>query len=226
MGPGLIHVADDSSFACEGVSHMRGVILEAINRGKRAVLGLSGGSTPRAIYEALGQENLDWSKVWVFLVDDRYINADDPKSNQFLLRSTLLKHAPIPESQIIFPDTTLPYEKCIDLYEKHLKDLFKKNPADLVTLGLGPDGHIASLFPPVPEKAFGNHLVMGTTTDRFDVRERISVTLPVLTAAHDAIFFLKGQEKQRAWREMMESPEDERRWPAKALSRATVLMVD
>jgi len=222
MGPGLIHVADDSSFACEGVSHMRGVILEAINRGKRAVLGLSGGSTPRAIYEALGQENLDWSKVWVFLVDDRYINADDPKSNQFLLRSTLLKHAPIPESQIIFPDTTLPYEECIRSYEVQLRSLLK-NPADLVTLGLGDDGHIASLFPPVPDEAFGDRVVIGTETEQFDVKQRISVTIPVLQAAHETIFFLKGEAKKKTWKEMMTSKEGPNRWPGKALKNPTVI---
>ncbi|OGJ55568.1 6-phosphogluconolactonase [Candidatus Peribacteria bacterium RIFCSPHIGHO2_02_FULL_52_16] len=224
--PTIIKVNADA-FAERGCSWMADIIKKSIADHGRAAVGLSGGSTPGQIYDLLGKEKgIDWSKVSIFLVDDRYIREDDPKSNQFLLRSTLLKHAPVPESQIIFPDTTLPYEKFIDRYEKHLRDLLKKNPADLVTLGLGPDGHIASLFPPVPEKAFGNHLVIGTTTDRFDVRERISVTLPVLTAAREAIFFLKGKEKEQVWNEMMESSEDKHRWPAKALSKATVLILD
>ena len=224
--PTIIKV-DTDAFTERGCAWMADIIKKSIEDRGRAGIGLSGGSTPGPIYDLLGKEKgIDWSKVWIFLVNDRYIRADDPKSNQFLLRSTLLKHAPIPESQIIFPDTTLPYEKCIDLYEKHLKDLLKKSPPDLVTLGLGPDGHIASLFPPLSDETFGDHLVIGTTTDHFDVRERISVTIPVITATREAIFFLKGQEKQRAWREMMESSDDVRRWPAKALYRATVLMVD
>lgn len=201
---------------------MRSAIAGAITERKRAVIGLSGGSTPRGIYEALGKEKLDWSRVWIFLVDDRYINADDPKSNQFLLRSTLLKHAPIPESQIVFPDTTVPYEECIQSYEDQLRSLLKA-PADLVTLGLGDDGHIASLFPPVPDEAFGDRVVIGTETERFDVKQRISVTIPVLQAAHEAIFFLKGEAKKKTWKEMMTSKDGPNRWPARALKHPTVI---
>ena len=220
--PKIIIVQHEAEFCGRGVEILQSSMSASIIERGKVVIGLSGGSTPRAIYEVLGKEKLDWSKVWVFLVDDRYINADDPKSNQFLLRSTLLKNAPIPESQIIFPDTTLPYEDCIRSYEVQLRSLLK-TPADLVTLGLGDDGHIASLFPPVLDDAFGDHLVIGTETEQFDVRQRISVTMPVLQAAREIVFFLKGEVKKKTWKEMMTSKDGPNRWPARALKNPVVI---
>ena len=219
----VVTTPGDQEFVVAGVEAMASAMRGAIAQNGRVVLGLSGGSTPKPIYEALGNAQIDWSKVWIFLVDDRYIRPDDPKSNQFLLRSTLLKNAPIPESQILFPDTSLPLPECADLYDRQVTDLLKKGPVDIVTLGLGEDGHIASLFPPLPDEAFGPKNVIHTTTDRFDVRERISVTMPVLTVAKSSVFFLKGAEKKRVWEQMTTSKDGPNRWPAKMLRNATVI---
>ena len=218
-GSPKFHIAEnDDDFVRIGTAILNEQIQSVINERSFCILGLSGGSTSKPIYEALGKEKgTDWSKVWIFLVDDRYIRADDPKSNQFLIRSTLLKHAPIPESQIIFPDTSLPLKKCIDLYDRQLADLLKKGPTDIVTLGMGDDGHIASLFPPLSDGAFGPKNVIHTTTERFDVRDRISVTLPVIKNAEQSVFLLKGEGKKKVWEEMMASSDDERRWPAKVV---------
>ncbi|MDO8649664.1 MAG: 6-phosphogluconolactonase [Candidatus Peregrinibacteria bacterium] len=229
----LIETTTDSDFVRTSVDRMKSIITEAIEERGICILGLSGGSTPRPIYEALGKEpGIDWSKVWIFLTDDRYIRADDPKSNQFLLRSTLLKHATVPESQIIVPDTSLPIDECIAQYDTWIGDLLKKGTPDLITYGMGDDGHIASLFPPLAEphlKACVIHTTTPSTgsgqADRFDVHDRISVTLPVLKTANHGLFFLKGEVKKRVWEEMMASEEDETRWPAKGvLPRSTVIL--
>jgi 6-phosphogluconolactonase len=223
--PTLMHASTETEFISQGCNFVTEKILDACAQEGRCILGLSGGSTPKPIYEALGKNtDIDWTKVWIFLVDDRYINADDPKSNQFLLRSTLLKNAPIPESHLIFPDTSLPLDECIKLYDQHVADLLKKNPADLITLGMGDDGHIASLFPPLSSNASGPSTIIHTTTEKFDVFDRISVTLPVLKNAHECVFFLKGEAKKKVWEDMTRSSEDENRWPAKSiLERATVM---
>lgn len=215
--PILIEAANDQDFVVRGFATLKDAITTAITERGFCILGLSGGSTPKPIYEALGKEKIDWSKVWTFLVDDRYVRGDDPNSNQFLLRSTLLKNAAIPESQIIFPDTTLPLPQCVALYDQHLNSLLHKGPPDIVTLGMGDDGHIASLFPPLADDAFGPALVMHTMTEKFAVRDRMSVTVPVLTKATQAVFFLKGADKKKRWEEMMKSGEDERKWPAKLI---------
>ena len=217
--PKMITAQDEEGFILHGCQLLKEIITAAIEKHGKAIIGLSGGETPKKIYEAFGKaKDIDWSKVWIFLVDDRYIRRDDPRSNQFLLRSTLLKNAPIPESQIVFPDTSLPYEECITLFDQHLTALFQKSSPDLVTLGLGEDGHIASLFPPLKERAEDRgQRAIGTTTDRFAICERISVTLPVLTSARSALFLIKGGAKKRVWDEMMASTEGEARWPAKAV---------
>lgn len=221
---------NEAPFTQNATDFLEQAILSAIEKHGRAVIGLSGGSTPRPIYEALSKRSLDWSKVWIFLVDDRYIRVDDPKSNQFLIRSTLLKNAPIPDSQIIFPDVSLPLPQCIDLYAKHLKVLFTKRLPDLITLGMGDDGHIASLFPPLSDLALSDErMILHTTTPpaasgqaaRFDVRDRISLSLNALAGAQMSVFLLAGSGKKKVWEEMLASPEDVRRWPAKAILEHT-----
>ncbi|NOS68126.1 MAG: 6-phosphogluconolactonase [Candidatus Peribacteraceae bacterium] len=223
MSP-IISTKNDADFVARGVGFLEKAIREALSEHGCCIIGLSGGSTPKPIYEALGKEKMDWSKIWIFLVDYRYIRADDPNSNQFLLLSTQLKNAAIPESQIFFPDTSLPLQECINLYDRHLKDLLKKGAPDIVTLGMGDDGHIASLFPPLTDAAFGQAAAIHTTTDTFDVRDRISVTLPVLKKARQSIFFLKGERKKAVWDEMMASNDDEKRWPAKKIDGACVVV--
>ncbi len=199
-------------------------IIAAIEEQGRCILGLSGGSTPRPVYEALGQEKgIDWTKVWIFLVDDRYVPADNPNSNQFLLHSTLLKNAPMPQSHLIVPDTTLPIDQCVDLYCRHLADLLTKGPPDIVTLGMGDDGHIASLFPPLTDSALGPQLAINTQTETFAVKQRISVTFQVLDQARQSFFFLKGAEKKKVWGQMLADSEGEKRWPAKRVMEKTVV---
>ncbi|EAN31303.1 Glucose-6-phosphate dehydrogenase domain protein [Theileria parva strain Muguga] len=90
-------------------------------------IGLSGGHTPRGIYRFLGSMkdlDLDFNRIIFFLVDERYVPSDDEMSNLRLLRNTLLKHWPIPESNLIFPDTSLPLEECIKKYEADLEEIF------------------------------------------------------------------------------------------------------
>ncbi|MBI5156187.1 6-phosphogluconolactonase [Candidatus Peregrinibacteria bacterium] len=224
----IIETDDAQSFCERGTECIASVIRSSITERNRCLLGLSGGKTPAPIYEALGKEkDIDWSKVWIFLVDDRYIRSDSPHSNQFLLRSTLLRNAPIPDSQLLFPQTNLEYEACVTEYDQVIGAALSKQAPDLIVLGMGNDGHIASLFPPVPDEAHRPKNVIATQTEKFDIPKRISVTLPVLTKAKQALFLLQGKEKKRVWEDMMGSEEDEKRWPGKGVLErvaTTVLM--
>ncbi|KAK1442406.1 glucose-6-phosphate dehydrogenase [Babesia gibsoni] len=138
-------------------------------------LGLSGGATPRSLFRHMGNiENpeIDMNRIVFFLVDERYVPPNDELSNQRLIRNTLLKNWPVPEENIIFPDTTLPFEDCVRKYEEDLERVFGKTDdsnastptsldsktlamsksgrkvrPDLITLGIGDDFHIAGLFP-------------------------------------------------------------------------------
>lgn len=190
-------------------------------------IGLSGGSTPRAVYEALGKAKLPWKNIRFFLVDERYVPADDPDSTQRMVRETLLTHGQIPEENLVFPLTSLPLRSCIAEYKKAFLNLCKNHPSDICILGLGPDGHITSLFPPLSDAAFDpRKTVIHTTTDTFAVHDRISLTLPALAQAKKFIFLLKGAKKRETWKAMLESKEDERRWPAKyILERGDVTVI-
>lgn len=213
------HLATDTDeeFVTACVTILEGLINSAILERDRCVLGLSGGSTPRQVYEALGKsKDIDWSKVWLFLVDERYISTDSDDSNTKLVRETLLANTTVPPMQFKYP-ADLPLEEWRKDYEDTLSNLFDGGSPDVVVLGMGKDGHIASLFPPVPESGNGSELTVHTTTDNFAVRDRISVTMPVLTNARSKVFLLKGEEKKSVWEEMLVSDEDEQRWPAKAI---------
>lgn len=227
--PVIIDTADIKTFTSEAASFIAKSMRDAIASRGRAFLGLSGGSTPGPVYRALGQTpDIDWPKVWIFLVDDRYIRKDSPHSNQFLIRSTLLQQAPVPESQILFPNTALSIEECLAEYDAVLRSAFDHYVPDLLILGMGPDGHIASLFPPLREDGLSNHIVIHTTTDQFDIPDRITLTFPALQRSREALFLLKGTAKKKLWEQMVGSPDDALRWPAKAVIDAmptTVIVV-
>lgn len=227
MATQIVTTGSDQDFVTQAVAWMEQKIVGAIADKGHAIIGLSGGSTPRPVYGALGEaKSIEWDRVWMFLVDDRYCREDSPHSNQFLLRSSLLRSAPVPESQLLFPDTDLPVDECIAQYDAVIGDMLKKGGPDLVTLGLGDDGHIASLFPPVPEAAFGPKNAIHTTTEKFDIKDRISVTMPVIAQAGAHLLLLKGAAKRDTWDAMMKAEDDPRRWPMQAVlkeGRTTVV---
>lgn len=226
--PLLRRLPDPDALAREAAAILAEAVHAGIAEHGRAVIGVSGGSTPGPAYALFGADaSVDWSKVWIFLVDDRHVRRDSPKNNLFLLRGSLLKDAPVPESQILAPDPSLPPDECARVYGQMLSALVGRYRPDLLVLGMGDDGHIASLFPPVDASAWGPDGAIHTTTDHFDIPHRISATLPVLMRARRAVFLLKGADKQRVWAEMEGSPRDPSRWPAQEILDAmptTVLL--
>lgn len=193
----LIETQSDEAFVEQSVALLTEHITHAITTRGECIVGLSGGSTPGPVYRALGtRTDIDWSKVKLFLIDDRLVPAEHEDSNQHLVRNTLLAHATVPSAQLYFPDTTLSPSDCAVAYSETLIHLFASNPPDIVVLGLGPDGHTASLFPPVPEEAFGEVLALHTTTDAFAVHDRITVSPLVLMASQAQLLLLKGADKR------------------------------
>ena len=227
----LHKAANDEEFVHKSVELLEEKIIEAIEARGQCIFGLSGGSTPKPVYSELGMStNIDWSKVYLFLVDDRFIEPNHDDSNQKLVRETLLVNAGIPEENILFPDTTLELDACVGGYIQGLIQLFQMNPPDVLTLGLGPDGHIASLFPPVEESAFGEQLALHTTTDAFAVHDRISISPLIIMAAQSSVLLLRGEEKIQVFNECIEAEElDPTRWPlhvALSTERLSVVQQD
>ena len=130
-----------------------------------------------------------------------------------------------PQQQYLFPNTELPLTDCISDYEKRLLSLLESKgnelkSADIVTLGMGNDGHIASLFPPLSDEDLPNNTpnyqILHRQTEVFDVKERITVNLKLIQNATQKILFLKGNDKKQVWDKMKEDKSDDRlkRWPS------------
>lgn len=221
--------SSDQEFIATAVEVLASALKKHIAQSGQVLLGLSGGTTPGAVYEALGmQSDIDWTKVTIFLVDDRYVLASFPDSNQRLVEETLLKKADITEDRIIFPDVRLPLEQAVEDYSEHIETLISEGVPCVTVLGLGHDGHIGSLFPPVPEEAFDGAYAMHTQSPVtssgdtvFAVLERIAVTLPALCSAADTVVLLKGPKKKKVFTELMQSNEDATRWPLKAVMESS-----
>ena len=126
-----------------------------------------GGNTPRRLYELLAaapfRDQVAWEKVWVFWGDERWVPASDPNSNEGMARAALLDHVPIPASQIFAMYREGSVEAGAEAYEAVIKN---RMPFDLTLLGIGDDGHTASLFPGIPELDERYRLVVPTTSPK------------------------------------------------------------
>jgi len=124
---------------------------EAIRKYGGFAVALSGGSTPKAIYENLAQphhqKSIDWSKVWLFWSDERAVPPDHPDSNFRMAMEAGFGKLPIPHAQILRMHAEVEIEKSAKEYEETIKKTLKGRPFDLIMLGMGDDGHTASLFP-------------------------------------------------------------------------------
>jgi len=206
--------AKSGDFAAEAARTIATGLMDAIKERGECILGLSGGSTPGPAYTLLGKDtSVDWDSVRLFLVDERFVPPDHEESNTKLLRGTLLNHAPIPAKHITFPDTSLPHDACVAAYSESLVHLFSRHAPDVMVLGLGNDGHIASLFPPVPEEAFEEILALHTRTDQSAVHDRITVSPLVIMASKHCILLLKGKEKRGVFEQCVQADLNPVRWP-------------
>jgi 6-phosphogluconolactonase len=185
----------------------RQIALECIDRKGLFVTALSGGTTPADFYRALAsaREALPWDKTHIFLVDERCVPFSNDDSNYGIIRSLLIEGLKIPEGNIhaIKADGLSP-AKAAEAYEAELKDFFslkgKEVPVfDFIGLGIGADGHTASLFPGSPEAEeplVPEEKRLAVAVRRDDIKHtRISLTLMVINNAANVVFIVTGKNK-------------------------------
>jgi 6-phosphogluconolactonase len=167
----------------------------AIQQHGRFAVALSGGSTPAAIYQALAQETtLDWSKIFLFWSDERAVPPDHPESN-YRMAMNHLKQLPIPTTQIFRMQAETDIERNALRYEEQMRHQLGKSPLDLVMLGVGEDGHTASLFPDTPALSIEDRLIAANYVPQLKTW-RMTFTFPCINqASHIAIYAL-GPAKQ------------------------------
>jgi 6-phosphogluconolactonase len=231
-----IIVRDDPTELAATAAHMFSAAAQkSVKDRGRFVAALSGGTTPLGIFRILPQapygSEVPWDKMSLFWVDERCVPEDDPESNYGAARKYLLDRVPIPRSQVFPMPGTSPPEAGAREYQRVLTEFFHlkgdRFPVfDLIFLGVGGDGHIASLFPghtaldeeekPVVAVKGGNPYV-----------SRLTLTVPVLNRAREVVFLVSGKQKARVVSTVFEDPQA--RLPAqriRSLDGETVWLLD
>lgn len=203
---------------------------EAIARRGRFTVVLAGGSTPKATYGVLVRDHtadVDWPNVHVFFGDERTVPPDHEESNYRMVREALLDH--VPAGPVHRMRGELPPGAAATSYEEELRSSFGEDPPvlDLVLLGIGGDGHTASLFPETSALGVTDLLAVANPVPRLDTT-RITLTAPVLNAGREVFFLVAGEDKAEALKEILEGDADPREYPAKLIqpSGGPVWMVD
>lgn len=176
-------------------------------------VALAGGSTPRALYEHLADCDLPWPEMEVFFTDERCVPPGDQDSNFRMANEALLSKVPVSVHR-------MPGELCdAGSYETEMRDVFGATPAfDLVLLGLGADGHTASLFPGDTALEEDQRWVVAV---RRPDHQRLTLTLPVLSAARLALFIVTGPMKREALRRLLAGEDS----PAARVHAGEVLII-
>ena len=181
-------ITEDAEAAAAAAAEL---LAEAAAAGGSIVL--AGGSTPRRAYELAAELHSDWGDAEVWFGDDRCVPANDPRSNQRLVRESLLERLVVPPVVRAIP-TTLPPAAAAALYDAALTGEL----LDLVLLGLGPDGHTASLFPDAPSLDVVDRLAVAAEPGLEPLVERITMTIPALEAGRHVVFLAVGEDKRAA----------------------------
>ncbi len=190
MSPVEITVVDDAEQAARLVAER---LVEQARSGGSIVL--TGGSTPRRAYEIAAELEPDWSRVELWWGDERCVAPDDADSNYAMAKAALLDRLDAAPAAVHRMQGELGREDGAEAYERELDGV---GDFDLVLLGLGPDGHIASLFPNFPSLDVTDRDVIGSEAGHEPFIDRISLTLPRIGATRELLFLVTGDDKADA----------------------------
>jgi 6-phosphogluconolactonase len=200
---------------------------EAVKARGRFVVALSGGSTPRRLYQLLAgppwRSGVEWGRVIFFWGDERCVPPDHPDSNYRMAREALLDHVPVPPENVHrFEAERADHDAAARDYQNLLASAFGIDPADpppafdLILLGMGPDGHTASLFPETLALNETVRWAVANYVPKFQ-SDRLTFTYPVLNRGREVLFLVAGADKAAVLHEVIEGPPDPRRLPSQAV---------
>lgn len=230
---GAVAIQDDAAQVAQAAAdRFRDLAHGAISAFGVFRVALSGGSTPKAVYELLAGEPyrsaIEWNKIDLFWGDERVVPQSDPNSNYRMVREALLDHILIDPARIHPIPVELGDPETISrAYEDELRATFELGPDgvpvfDLIFLGVGPDGHTASLFP--GSAAIGEQTRLVVPGDGPPpVRQRITLAVPVLNAGQERIFLATGTDKAEMVRNILEGPLQPNVWPAQCIEPGRAL---
>ncbi|HPC73796.1 MAG TPA: 6-phosphogluconolactonase [Syntrophales bacterium] len=214
--------------ALQAARYLTGIARDSVHSSGRFTLALSGGATPRRLYEKLGgaecREKLKWDSIHLFWGDERCVPPDDPGSNYRMARETFIDRVPVPPRNIHRIRGEMKPPEAAALYEKDLKAFFfpdaGESPGiprfDLILLGLGDDGHTASLFPGASALHEHERWVVACHVDKIK-SWRVTLTPRLINAARHILFLVSGRRKARCLKEVLRSSYRPDELPAQAV---------
>lgn len=218
-----VHIyADKSALVAAATDRVIELIKDAIASRDRCSIALSGGSTPKPIYQALAQADIPWNKLFVYWGDERYVPATHADSNAKMAREAWLAHVDIPAENIFtVPTDTDSPEISAERYQQSLMTSFNAASADnvpqfdLILLGMGDDGHTASLF---PHTLALNEFYRWITVGNKDGQPRITFTSRLINQARHVMFVVAGANKQTALSQVFAPTADNATYPARLIA--------
>lgn len=206
------------------IARTQEIILEKIESALKSngicTIALSGGSTPKPLYESLATCDLPWQKIHIFWGDERYVPADDVDSNQFMTRQAWLSRIDIPEANIHpMPTDGMSPEKDAQIHGDELRSFFKLSPGefpafDIIILGMGDDGHTASLFPNTDVLKETKKLV---SVGNKSGQPRLTFTVPLINQAECVLFLVAGANKKEVLGKVFALDEDSFLYPSRLI---------
>jgi 6-phosphogluconolactonase len=218
---------DAAALAGRAAQYLTEMAGEAVADRGRARIAISGGSTPQAVYEMLADPTqpwlarMPWGSLDLYWVDERCVPPDHAESNYRMTREALLNHVPLRPEQIHRMEGELEPERAADRYESELRNSFRLEGAekprfDLIALGMGSDGHTASLFPYTEALHELDRLVAANYVPQKDAW-RITLTWPVIDHASSVFFLVAGADKAEILKEVLIGPRDPERLPSQLI---------
>ncbi len=223
MEPKLRLFSDREALAFSAAHHFLSVGQASILHRGRFMVAFSGGTTPRLLFERLKvtrmRDSMNWDVVHIFWGDERCVPPDDTESNYRMAREALLDALPIPPSNVHRFMTEKPPEEAAVRYEEELQSSFglldRASPPvfDLILLGMGSDGHTASLFPGTSVLDEQQRWAAAVYVEKLETW-RVTLTLPVLNAARNVLFLVSGESKAQVLQEVLAEKEGVVKYPA------------
>jgi 6-phosphogluconolactonase len=205
---------DPAAVAREAADRFVALARSAIASHGRFTVALSGGSTPKLLYEQLITRSIAWQHVHVFWGDERCVPPDHPDSNYGMAQRALLSHVDIPSPNVHRLRGELDPAQAAQAYEDDLCSVFGTRPRfDLILLGLGADAHTASLFPQTPALHEQQRWVVAQYVEQLQAN-RLTLTPPIINQAAHVIFLITGSDKAAVLRSVWHGPYDPARFPA------------
>jgi 6-phosphogluconolactonase len=218
---------DPAALARRAAQYFLEMTNEAVQARGRARIAISGGSTPKATFALLADPNepwrsrMPWESLELYWVDERSVPPDDAESNYRMTREAMLDHVPLRPEQIHRIEAELDPEAAAARYESELRNSFRLEGAesprfDLISLGMGPDGHTASIFPHTDALHELGRLAVANHVPQMDTW-RITLTWPVINHASSVFFLIAGQDKAKVLSEVLTGPRDPERLPSQLI---------